>query len=153
MSILDIERRGAGALWPGYGADAVTVCPYVRKRLPARLGSRLPIAGAYRQLSGGEVQSLMAGDRALWLSVAEQMARRGAVAGCGHGVQSGCAGRAASMPGGLFAAAGAATGRMPLPAFDEYGPRRAGWQTVALQYAAEPAAAVDGGGAARGSSG
>ncbi len=35
----------------------------------------LPIAAVR---TGGQVQTLMAGDRALWLSVAEQMARRGA---------------------------------------------------------------------------
>lgn len=60
--------------WAGYGADAVTVCPYGGSGC-LEAGEMLPIAAVR---TGGQVQSLVAGDRALWLSVAEQMARRGA---------------------------------------------------------------------------
>ena len=53
--------------WTGYGADAVTVCPYGGSGC-LEAGEMLPIAAVR---TGGQVQSLVAGDRALWLSVAE----------------------------------------------------------------------------------
>ena len=63
------------ALWQSYGADAITVDPY--------MGSDCCDAGEQAVFalvrtcnkSGGEVQNLMAGDRPLYLAVAEQMAR------------------------------------------------------------------------------
>ena len=71
--ILDMEAAAPGC-WAAYGADAVTVSPYGGSAC-LEAGGMLPIAAVR---TGGQVQTLMAGDRALWLSVAEQMARRGA---------------------------------------------------------------------------
>ena len=71
--ILDMEAAAPGC-WAAYGADAVTVSPYGGSAC-LEAGGMLPIAAVR---TGGQVQTLVAGDRALWLSVAEQMARRGA---------------------------------------------------------------------------
>ena len=108
--------------WAGYGADAVTVCPYGGSGC-LEAGEMLPIAAVR---TGGQVQSLVAGDRALWLSVAEQMARRGAAlaVSTGYSLVEDCDGENA------------------LPAFDDMG-HGALAADSALQYAAEPAAAVE----------
>ena len=74
------------ALWQGYGADAITVDPY--------MGSDCCDAGEQAVFalvrtcnkSGGEVQRLMAGDRPLYLAVADQMARHGASLVVGTGM-------------------------------------------------------------------
>ena len=80
--------------WAGYGADAVTVCPYGGSgcleagtdwRTGAESGGRRPGAVAVRGGADGTP---------------------GCSAGCVHGVQSGCEGRAESMSGGVFAAGG-----------------------------------------------
>lgn len=76
--ILDVNAADP-APWLSYGADAVTVCPYAGSDCLSVPEDRLAIAAVRTgNPSGGTVQTLMAGDRALWLSLAEQMARRGA---------------------------------------------------------------------------
>ena len=63
--ILDMEAAAPGC-WAAYGADAVTVSPYGGSAC-LEAGGMLPIAAVR---TGGQVQTLMAGDRALWLSLA-----------------------------------------------------------------------------------
>ena len=87
--------------WAGYGADAVTVCPYGGSGC-LEAGEMLPIAAVR---TGGQVQSLVAGDRALAVRGGAD-GTPGCSTGCVHGVQSGCEGRAESMSGGVFAAGG-----------------------------------------------
>ena len=146
--------------WAGYGADAVTVCPYGGSGC-LEAGEMLPIAavrtgepcqrgpcqgtvcdtgyehrgaGVLGRVRGGRRDGVPLrrkrvpggwGDAAHrggtdWRTGAESGGRRpGAVAvrggadgtpgcgaGCVHGVQSGCEGRAESMSGGVFAAGG-----------------------------------------------
>ena len=79
--------------WAGYGADAVTVCPYGGSGC-LEAGEMLPIA-AVRTGGQGAVAVRGGAD-----------GTPGCSAGCVHGVQSGCEGRAESMPGGVFAAGG-----------------------------------------------
>ncbi len=129
------------ALWQGYGADAITVDPY--------MGSDCCDAGEQAVFalvrtcnkSGGEVQNLMAGDRPLYLAVAEQMARRGAalVVGSGYSLDIRDVRRLASQS---FLLLPACDGENALPAFDDYG-HGAMLVDFDLQYAAEPAAAMD----------
>ena len=91
--------------------------------------------------SGGEVQSLMAGDRPLYLAVAEQMARRGAslVVGSGYSLDIRDVRRLCPKS---FLLLPECDGENAVPAFDEYGH---GAMTVDfdLQFAPDAAAAVD----------
>ena len=129
------------ALWQGYGADAITVDPY--------MGSDCCDAGEQAVFalvrtcnrSGGEVQNLMAGDRPLYLAVAEQMARRGAslVVGSGYSLDIRDVRRLCPKS---FLLLPECDGENAVPAFDEYGH---GAMTVDfdLQFAPDAAVAVD----------
>lgn len=123
--------------WAGYGADAVTVCPYGGSGC-LEAGEMLPIAAVR---TGGQVQSLVAGDRALWLSVAEQMARRGAALAVSTGYSLDVRDVRRVCPG-AFLLLEDCDGENALPAFDDMG-HGALAADSALQYAAEPAAAVE----------
>lgn len=123
--------------WAGYGADAVTVCPYGGSGC-LEAGEMLPIAAVR---TGGQVQSLVAGDRALWLSVAEQMARRGAALTVSTGYSLDVRDVRRVCPG-AFLLLEDCDGENALPAFDDMG-HGALAADSALQYAAEPAAAVE----------
>ena len=91
--------------------------------------------------TGGQVQSLVAGDRALWLSVAEQMARRGAALAVSTGYSLDVRDVRRVCPG-AFLLLEDCDGENALPAFDDMG-HGALAADSALQYAAEPAAAVE----------
>ena len=123
--------------WAGYGADAVTVCPYGGSGC-LEAGEMLPIAAVR---TGGQVQSLVAGDRALWLSVAEQMARRGAALAVSTGYSLDVRDVRRVCPG-AFLLLEDCDGENALPAFDDMGHGALATDS-ALQYAAEPAAAVE----------
>ena len=129
------------ALWQGYGADAITVDPYMGSDC-CDAGEQAPFALVRTcNKSGGEVQSLMAGDRPLYLAVAEQMARRGAslVVGSGYSLDIRDVRRLCPKSFLLLPECG---GENAVPAFDEYGH---GAMTVDfdLQFAPDAAAAVD----------
>lgn len=138
--ILDVDAADP-APWLSYGADAVTVCPYAGKDCLAVPEDRLAIAAVRTgNPSGGEVQTLLAGDRALWLSLAEKMARRGAALSVATGysldvrdVRRVCPSAFLLLPG--------CDGENALPAFDDFG-HGALLADETLQYAADPAAAV-----------
>lgn len=138
--ILDVNAADP-APWLSYGADAVTVCPYAGKDCLAVSEDRLVIAAVRTgNPSGGEVQTLLAGDRALWLSLAEKMARRGAALSVATGysldvrdVRRVCPSAFLLLPG--------CDGENALPAFDDFG-HGALLADETLQYAADPAAAV-----------
>ena len=138
--ILDVNAADP-APWLSYGADAVTVCPYAGKDCLAVPEDRLAIAAVRTgNPSGGEVQTLLAGDRALWLSLAEKMARRGAALSVATGysldvrdVRRVCPSAFLLLPG--------CDGENALPAFDDFG-HGALLADETLQYAADPAAAV-----------
>ena len=139
--ILDVNAADP-APWLSYGADAVTVCPYAGKDCLAVPEDRLAIAAVRTgNPSGGAVQTLMAGDRALWLSLAEQMARRGAslVVGSGYSLDIRDVRRLCPKS---FLLLPECDGENAVPAFDEYGH---GAMTVDfdLQFAPDAAAAVD----------
>ena len=127
--ILDVNAADP-APWLSYGADAVAV-PEDRLAIAAvRTGNP----------SGGEVQTLLAGDRALWLSLAEKMARRGAALSVATGysldvrdVRRVCPSAFLLLPG--------CDGENALAAFDDFG-HGALLADETLQYAADPAAAV-----------
>ena len=131
--------------WAGYGADAVTVCPYGGSGC-LEAGEMLPIAAVR---TGGQVQSLVAGDRALWLSVAEQMARRGAALAVSTGYSLDVRDVRRVCPG-AFLLLEDCDGENALPAFDDMG-HGALAADSALHFfmshvyspSAEPAAAVE----------
>ena len=77
----------------------------------------LPIAAVR---TGGQVQSLVAGDRALWLSVAEQMARRGAALAVSTGYSLDVRDVRRVCPG-AFLLLEDCDGENALPAFDDTG--------------------------------
>ena len=138
--ILDVNAADP-APWLSYSADAVTVCPYAGKDCLAVSDDRLAIAAVRTgNPSGGEVQTLLAGDRALWLSLAEKMARRGAALSVATGysldvrdVRRVCPSAFLLLPG--------CDGENALPAFDDFG-HGALLADETLQYTADPAAAV-----------
>ena len=128
------------ALWQGYGADAITVDPY--------MGSDCCDAGEQAVFalvrtcnkSGGEVQRLMAGDRPLYLAVADQMARHGASLVVGTGYRLDIRDVRRQCPKS-FLLLPECDGENAVPAFDEYG-HGAMLVDFDLQYAEEPAQAV-----------
>ena len=131
----------APALWQSYGADAITVDPYMGSDC-CDAGEQAPFVLVRTcNKSGGEVQSLMAGDRPLYLAVAEQMARRGAslVVGSGYSLDIRDVRRLCPKS---FLLLPECDGENAVPAFDEYGH---GAMTVDfdLQFAPDAAAAVD----------
>lgn len=138
--ILDVDAADP-APWRSYGADAMTVCPYAGKDCLAVPEDRLAIAAVRTgNPSGGEVQTLLAGDRVLWLSLAEKMARRGAALSVATGysldvrdVRRVCPSAFLLLPG--------CDGKNALPAFDDFG-HGALLADETLQYAADPAASV-----------
>lgn len=134
--ILDVDAS-APLYWSGYGADAVTVCPYGGSGC-LDAGELLPIAVVR---TGGQVQTLLAGDRALWLSVAEQMARRGAALSVTTGYSLDVKDARKVCPG-AFLLLPDCDGQNALPAFDDLG-HGALLTDSALQYAADPASAID----------
>ena len=86
--------------WAGYGADAVTVCPYGGSGC-LEAGEMLPIAAVRRR--GADPDGRRPGAVAVRGGAD---GTPGCSAGCVHGVQSGCEGRAESMSGGVFAVGG-----------------------------------------------
>ena len=112
--ILDMEAAAPGC-WAAYGADAVTVSSY-----------------------GGQVQTLVAGDRALWLSVAEQMARRGAALSVSTGYSLDVRDVRRVCPN-AFLLLPDCDGENALPAFDDMG-HGALLTDSRLQYESDPAA-------------
>ena len=121
-------------LWQGYGADAITVDPY--------MGSDCCDAGEQAVFalvrtcnkSGGEVQRLMAGDRPLYL------ARHGASLVVGTGYRLDIRDVRRQCPKS-FLLLPECDGENAVPAFDEYG-HGAMLVDFDLQYAEEPAQAV-----------
>ena len=131
----------APALWQSYGADAITVDPYMGSDC-CDAGEQAPFALVRTcNKSGGEVQSLMAGDRPLYLAVAEQMARRGAslVVGSGYSLDIRDVRRLCPKS---FLLLPECDGENAVPAFDEYG-HSAMTVDFDLQFAPDAAAAVD----------
>ena len=90
--------------------------------------------------SGGEVQRLMAGDRPLYLAVADQMARHGASLVVGTGYRLDIRDVRRQCPKS-FLLLPECDGENAVPAFDEYG-HGAMLVDFDLQYAEEPAQAV-----------
>lgn len=140
--ILDMNTT-APLCWSSYGADAVTVCPYGGSDC-LEAGDMLAIAAVRTgNGSGGQVQSLLAGDRALWLSLAEQMARRGAALSVATGYSLDVKDVRRVCPG-TFLLLPDCDGENALPAFDDLG-HGALLTDSALQYAADPAEAIQAG--------
>lgn len=138
--ILDVNTAAA-ARWAGYGADAVTVCPYGGSDC-LDAGEMLAIAAVRTaDSSGGQVQNLLAGDRALWLTVAAQMARRGAALSVATGYSLDVKDVRKVCPN-AFLLLTDCDGENALPAFDELG-HGALVTDSALQYAADPAEAIE----------
>jgi len=129
------------APWLSYGADAVTVCPYAGNDCLSVPEDRLAIAAVRTgNPSGGAVQTLMAGDRALWLSLAEQMARRGAALSVATGYSLDVRDVRRCCPTAFLLLPGC-DGENALAAFDDFG-HGALLADETLQYAADPAAAA-----------
>ena len=124
--ILDVNAADP-APWLSYGADAVTVCPYA--------GS-----DCLSVPEGLPVRTLMAGDRALWLSLAEQMARRGAALSVATGYSLDVRDVRRCCPTAFLLLPGC-DGENALAAFDDFG-HGALLADETLQYAADPAAAA-----------
>ena len=102
----------------------------------------LPIAAVRTaDSSGGQVQNLLAGDRALWLTVAEQMARRGAALSVATGYSLDVKDVRRVCPN-AFLLLPDCDGENALPAFDELG-HGALLTDSTLQYATDPAAAIE----------
>lgn len=140
--ILDMNTT-APLCWSSYGADAVTVCPYGGSDC-LEAGDMLAIAAVRTgNGSGGQVQSLLAGDRALWLSLAEQMARRGAALSVATGYSLDVKDVRRVCPV-AFLLLPDCDGENALPAFDDLG-HGALLTDSALQYAADPAEAIQAG--------
>ena len=138
--ILDVNAADP-APWLGYGADAVTVCPYAGSDCLSVPEDRLAIAAVRTgNPSGGAVQTLMAGDRALWLSLAEQMARRGAALSVATGYSLDVRDVRRCCPTAFLLLPGC-DGENALAAFDDFG-HGALLADETLQYAADPAAAA-----------
>lgn len=138
--ILDMNT-GAAARWADTGADGITVCPYGGSDC-LNAGEMLPIAAVRTaDSSGGQVQNLLAGDRALWLTVAEQMARRGAALSVATGYSLDVKDVRRVCPN-AFLLLPDCDGENALPAFDELG-HGALLTDNTLQYAADPAAAIE----------
>ncbi len=139
-TILDLNTADP-APWMGYGADAVTVCPYAGRDCLAVPEDRLAIAAVRTaNPSGGDAQMLMAGDRHLWLSLSEKMARSGAALSVATGysldvrdVRRVCPSAFLLLPG--------CDGENALPAFDDFG-HGALLTDETLQYADTPAEAI-----------
>ena len=134
--ILDMEAAAPGC-WAAYGADAVTVSPYGGSAC-LEAGGMLPIAAVR---TGGQVQTLVAGDRALWLSVAEQMARRGAALSVSTGYSLDVRDVRRVCPN-AFLLLPDCDGENALPAFDDMG-HGALLTDSRLQYESDPAAAIE----------
>ena len=134
--ILDMEAAAPGC-WAAYGADAVTVSPYGGSAC-LEAGGMLPIAAVR---TGGQVQTLVAGDRALWLSVAEQMARRGAALSVSTGYSLDVRDVRRVCPS-AFLLLPDCDGENALPAFDDMG-HGALLTDSRLQYESDPAAAIE----------
>ncbi|WP_440553933.1 hypothetical protein, partial [Vescimonas sp.] len=91
--------------------------------------------------TGGQVQTLVAGDRALWLSVAEQMARRGAALSVSTGYSLDVRDVRRVCPN-AFLLLPDCDGENALPAFDDMG-HGALLTDSRLQYEPDPAAAIE----------
>lgn len=138
--ILDVNTAQP-ALWSSYGADAITVCPYVGGDCLCA-GEMLPIAAVRTgQPSAGQVQNLLAGDRALWLSLSEKMARRGAALSVATGYSLDVRDVRRVCPD-AFLLLPDCDGENAAPAFDDFG-HGALLADFALQYADHPAQAVE----------
>lgn len=139
--ILDVNTAQP-ALWREYGADGITVYPYAGQDCLRVDENCLAIAAVRTgNASGGEAQSLLAGDRPLWLALSEQMARRGGALSVATGysldvrdVRRRCPDAFLLLPN--------CDGENALPAFDDFG-HGALLTDDTLQYAADPAAAMD----------
>lgn len=138
--ILDVGTAEPGR-WARYGADAVTVAPYGGSDC-LEAGEMLAVALVRTgNPSGGQVQNLLAGDRALWLSVAEQMARRGAALAVATGYSLDVRDVRKVCPGAFLLLADC-DGENAQPAFDDMG-HGALLTDSTIQYAADPAAAIE----------
>jgi orotidine-5'-phosphate decarboxylase len=142
-TILDC-RTGDPAAWLAAvpAADAVTVMPYVGGDCCAVPEDKAAFAVLRTaNPSAGDVQNLMAGDRRLYLAAAEQMSRRGAAALIETGYSLDIKELRRRM-NKTFLLLTHCDADNALPAFDEYG-HGALVVDDAIQYAADPAAAVD----------
>ena len=132
-----LREDGLCPIQAAYGADAVTVSPYGGSAC-LEAGGMLPIAAVR---TGGQVQTLVAGDRALWLSVAEQMARRGAALSVSTGYSLDVRDVRRVCPN-AFLLLPDCDGENALPAFDDMG-HGALLTDSRLQYESDPAAAIE----------
>ena len=118
--ILDVAARCGDTWWPT-GCDAVTVNPYVGAEVCAVPEDKAAFALCRTGAAGShDVQKLIAGDRHLYLALAQQMARRGAgiVAETGYSLdvkelRRRCPDAFLLLPG--------CDGDNALPGFDTYG--------------------------------
>lgn len=137
--ILDVNTAQP-ELWETYGADGITVCPYVGSDCLAA-GEMLPVAAVRTGgVSAGKVQNLVAGDRALWLSLSEQMARRGAALWMATGYSLDVRDVRKVCPE-AFLVLPDCDGENASAAFDDYG-HGALLVDYSLQYAPQPGEAV-----------
>lgn len=138
--LLDVNAADP-APWADYGADALTVCPYVGRDCLNVPEDCLAVAAVRTgNPSGGEVQTLLAGDRPLWLALAEQTARRGAALSVATGYSLDVRDARKRCPN-AFLVLPSCDGENGAAAFDEFG-HGALLTDETLQYAADPAAAI-----------
>ena len=139
--ILDVAARCPDTWWPT-GCDAVTVNPYVGAEVCAVPADKAAFALCRTGAAGShDVQKLIAGDRHLYLALAQQMARRGA----GIALESGYALDIRDLRRKLdktFLLLTHCTPQAASVAFDDYG-HGALAADGDIQYAEDPAAAVE----------
>ncbi len=136
--ILALDTSHPGYWWD-YGADAVTVNPYGGDAV-AKVPADKAVFAVVRTKEGDNIQTMRAGDRALYIALAERMSRLGCGIAIGTGysldirdVRKKCE--------KAFLLLGGCDGENALAAFDDYGH---GAMTVdfTLQYSGEVEAAI-----------
>lgn len=129
-------------LWESYGADAVTVNPYVGSDC-CDAGERQAVFAVVRTAGAGavDVQNLIAGDRPLYLAVADQMARHGAGLVLASGYSLDVKELRRRCPDS-FLLLPYCDGENAMPAFNDYG-HGAMVVNFDLQYAENPGEAAD----------
>lgn len=129
-------------LWESYGADAVTVNPYVGSDC-CDAGEKQAAFAVVRTAGAGavDVQNLMAGDRPLYLAVADQMARHGAGLVLASGYSLDVKELRRRCPES-FLLLPYCDGENAMPAFNDYG-HGAMVVDFDLQYAENPGEAAD----------
>lgn len=142
MYVILAANTAEPRLWESYGADAVTVNPYVGSDC-CDAGEKQAAFAVVRTAGAGavDVQNLMAGDRPLYLAVADQMARHGAGLVLASGYSLDVKELRRRCPES-FLLLPYCDGENAMPAFNDYG-HGAMVVDFDLQYAENPGEAAD----------